>query len=382
MRSKTRAFTLIEVLLGILIVSIVMIAGFQALSLIGIWKIKLIERTNIEKQWFYSAEKFFELIKKGGSIDYEEYWNRKVVNTTNFNSGHYADITGYGNFGNWGIPGSTTYGWNTYFCVSWSGTSNILWSSGCLDNTTNALNSLWLNLNGQTQRYTQYEEHFIDRNSDFDTDGWDEDTDGNIFGDDDDLFLGDWPSALDSEIATELYLINNTGDERTYFRWRVVEDPSRPSSTSCDLTTNPQFPSGDGCLGTVEFLKMRGSDEWFDHSNIVTALWNNDGIIDTWRIDPGFTLDDSSPIAGTDSLNYWQRIFPDTIHVSELRFFVYPQKDNSLAWKDGSNSVQLQEYVGIQIVLQPSWKIRKQIQWELPTTRIRTHISLLNTDLE
>ncbi|USN57818.1 MAG: type II secretion system protein [Candidatus Peribacteria bacterium] len=56
-------FSLIEILVGILIVSIVMVAGFQALSAVGIGRVKLFEEMNIEKEAFYFSEKLFAEIK-------------------------------------------------------------------------------------------------------------------------------------------------------------------------------------------------------------------------------------------------------------------------------------------------------------------------------
>lgn len=41
------------------------------------------------------GEKFFDLIKKGGNIDYEEYWNRSSFDTTNYASGHYQNDSGF-----------------------------------------------------------------------------------------------------------------------------------------------------------------------------------------------------------------------------------------------------------------------------------------------
>ena len=50
-------------MIGILIVSIVMIGGFQALSSVMIGKPRLIEQANIQKESFYFTEKLFEMIK-------------------------------------------------------------------------------------------------------------------------------------------------------------------------------------------------------------------------------------------------------------------------------------------------------------------------------
>ncbi len=88
MNVHNKAFSLIEVLVGILIVSLILITGFQTLSSIGIGKVKLIEKTKIEKESYFLAERFFEMIKKGGILDYEEYWNRTNYNTA-YQSGHY-----------------------------------------------------------------------------------------------------------------------------------------------------------------------------------------------------------------------------------------------------------------------------------------------------
>jgi len=75
-----------------------MIAAFQTLSSVWIAKIKIIEQAEIEKQAFFSSERFFELIKKWGTIDYEEYWNRYSYNTDYLN-GHFDEISGFWNQG-------------------------------------------------------------------------------------------------------------------------------------------------------------------------------------------------------------------------------------------------------------------------------------------
>lgn len=49
----------------------------------------MIEKSEIEKESYLAAEMFFELIKKGGTIDYEEYWNRTAMDTDPI-SGNFA----------------------------------------------------------------------------------------------------------------------------------------------------------------------------------------------------------------------------------------------------------------------------------------------------
>ena len=64
MKKYTLGFTLVELLVSITIISFVIVAAIQVLSDTGVAKIKLIEKTRIEKEAFFSVEKFVELIKK------------------------------------------------------------------------------------------------------------------------------------------------------------------------------------------------------------------------------------------------------------------------------------------------------------------------------
>ncbi|MCD5375385.1 prepilin-type N-terminal cleavage/methylation domain-containing protein, partial [Candidatus Gracilibacteria bacterium] len=237
MKNIQTGFSLIEVLLGMLIVSLIMVSGFQTLSDVGVAKIKLIERTKVEKEAYFATEKFFEMIKKGGTIDYEEYWNRYSHDTT-YSSGHFDITSGFGNFGDNTNTENTSYGRNPYYCLSGLGVS--MGTGGCL-----ATNNIRFGGGGANedksgpQRFGQYEQQFIDRNSDLDGDSGDEDTSNETFrdfvGDDDDSFLGIGPEAFsgssDLNKVGELYLINSEGNERTYFRWKVGVDPDSIGGT-------------------------------------------------------------------------------------------------------------------------------------------------------
>lgn len=394
MLSNKSWFSLIEILVGILIVSIVMIAWFQALSSVWVGKIKLIEKTKIEKEAYFAGEKFFEMIKKWGLIDYEEYWNRSIVNMSagpNFFAGHYAKRSGLWNFWRNGTPGSTTYGWRGYNCRSEPGAGNTLGTTGCVDdlNTTIGGGSPNTDYSGNPHRYGQYERMFIDRNSDADSDGglfWDEDGDGNLENDADDYFIAIWPTAFSGSThpnkVQELYLINKEGDKRTLFRWTVTADPDAPASATCDVAINPENPSWNGCLWTIEFLKLDGFDYGYDHNpwaqNATDYQW--DGKVDTWLIDEDFTPGNSTPVAESSATEYWQKIFPDTIHVSRAEFFLYPNKDLEYSWRDTDPNIQVAPYVQIRLTLEPSWKKRKKISWLAPSVDIVSTIHL--TDLE
>lgn len=375
MRKNTtfKAFSLIEVLIWVLVVSIIMVAAFQTLSSVWVSKVKIIEKTSIEKDAFFAAEKLFELIKKWWTLDYEEYWNRYNYNTT-YGSGYFINPAGFWNFGSAWIIESTTYGLSPYYCRSPNG-----WSMGtgwCVASN----NTFWASQIWVFQRYSQYEEQFIDRNNDGDSDNGDEDGDGNIIWDDDDLFLGIGPEAFTGlwEVG-ELYLVNENTFERTFFRWNVDIDPLAPSGATCTGTFNM---TGSGCLGTIEFLKLTWRDYWFDHANIGSA-WDNDGEIDTWMIHDDFLTDISSPVvAGSDSIDYWQSLFSDDIHVKEVDFFIYPNKSIENSWRDATPSLQISPYIQLKITLAPSWKTKRRIRWAIPDVTIRTTIQLSELDFK
>ena len=160
-------------MLWILIFSIVILAWFQALSRVNIWKVKLYTQIDIEKQAFYFSEKMFEMIKSAWTVDYEEYFNRKVVWNTTYLSWHFDKNTWFGNFwSGWNLTTPNYWDW-FYYCMSPSWSS--MWTWWCSDWTY--------------QRFGQYYYQFIDYNSNQDNDSWDEDWDWNFIWDDDDEYL-------------------------------------------------------------------------------------------------------------------------------------------------------------------------------------------------
>lgn len=378
-------FSLIEILVGILIVSIVMVAAFQTLSAVGVWKTKIIEKTKVEKQAYFAGEKFFEMIKKWWTIDYEEYWNRSSYHT-GYSSGHFDRVSGFWNFWKDGILWDTVYGWRQYNCLSKDGVS--MWNAWCLRDF-NASFDLWSTHNDYSwdpQRYTQYLRQFIDRNSDADADGWNEDGDaaGSIIDDDDDLHIGIWPQAFTwgSTDVGELYLINAEWDVRTFFRWNVSVDTDAPPSETCDVTTNPEKPVWNACLGTIEFLKLKWEDYWYNHSGALDT-WDGsqwDGIIDTWNIHPDFLTGTTDIVASSVSYDYWQPVFPNSIHVSDVEFYLYPNKAAEYSWRDTDASLEVSPYLQLKLTLQPSWKEKRKIRWATPSVDIVTTIQLSDLD--
>lgn len=370
------AFTLIEILLGITIVSLVLTVALSSLSSLGVGKVKLVEKVFLEKQVFAFQEKIFESIKESGGIDYEEYFNRSTYSPNNYSSGHYSEVSGFWNFWSAGSIGTTTYGANLYNCRSPNGTS--MGTGGCLQASfnTGAVNQIT-----RPQRYGSYAKQFIDYNSDADANGgnpWDENGDGDIRNDDDDDYLGIWPQAFTGWVfQRELYLINTSWDQRTLFRRNVIQDPDAPSGVNCDFS-NQNNPTGEGCLGTIEFLKLLGKDYGEDHTLIpVDANGTQyDGKVDTWFIDPSFLSNATQVIAWSNANSYRQPLFTDAINVKDLQFYLYPNKDQKLSWKDNDPNLLVAPYVRIQMQLSPGWSIKRKIKWQIPSIPLSTTIHL------
>jgi hypothetical protein len=399
-KNKFSWFTLVEVLVSIVLFSIIILAWFQALSAVWVWKIKLIEKTNIEKEAFFASEKFFELIKKWWTVDYEEYFNRKIISgidtdkLLDMDNGHYQTKSWFWNFWkSWVIWNPNYWDW-FYYCRSsqtktywddnadwilfdWNNDSN--YKSWCLrDNNYDwDVAHIWDFTNDYSlspQRYWQYSFVFLDYNWDKNADLGDINEDWNPILDDDDEPLWTGPTVFDIwDELTELYLLNKINKQRTLFRWTFSQDPD-DNANVCNTKT-----WWDWCLWNIEFLKLEWKDFWLKHNpaDTVDNFWLNDWVIDTWVIAEEFEWNASYIVAWSDENNYWQKIFPNTINVKNLKFILYPNKDSDLAWKDSFDSVSnISPFVKIYMTLTPSAKKRRWIAGKAPEIKIATTINL------
>jgi len=350
---KKNGFTLIEIMVWILIVWIVLIWWFQALISITIWKTRLMADTDIQKESFYFIEKFFEMVKKWWTIDYEEYFNRRVIWNTTTLSWHYDIKTGFWNFWSWGIVWTDTFWDLYYYCRSWNWTQ-ITWT-WCYASDLNNYNDdvLW-----KQQRYWEYSFQFIDYNSNYDDDLWDENWDWKIIWDDDDEYLWVWPNAFENWVnIKELYLISWNKKERTFFRWSVSKDPFAPDTSTCDVNNTVSW---SWCLGTIEYVKLIWKDRWMDHSISLADDTQYDWVIDTWIIDPNFTWWDEY-VAWTWSIN-WVKLFPETINVSEFKVLAFPNNDIEHNWKNDNEWENVSPYVILKMQIKPSWLARRKLK--------------------
>lgn len=353
-----------------LIFAIVIVWWFKALWSASIAKIKIVEETKIEKDAIYFSEKLFSIIKQWWTIDYEEYFNRKVVWPTEYQSGHYLKLTWFWNFWPWWNLNNNNYWDSFYYCLSWNG--NNMWTDWCVESFNS---TWWIDLTGEYQRYGQYSLQFIDYNANEDNDGWNEDEDAewNFRWDDDDEYLWLGPNVFTWWTnRSELYLISWDWKTRTYFRWKVKNDPDS-LTPDCDYN-NPKTPTWTWCLWTIQFLKLQGKDYWLDHIAWTNDEWEYDWVVDTWLYHKDF--DNSESIAWNWSNDKWIDIFPSTINITDFQVFPYPNKNINYAWKDYSPEVNISPYIRIKFNILPSLKKRSNIKWETPIVKIATTINL------
>lgn len=164
-----RGFTLFELMVGMVIFAVIMTSVLESVGNITIARTRTMNRIALLEELYFFSEKLATSIKDGGIIDYEEYWNRKVVGTAT-QSGHYMLPTGYGNYGTGGIIGTGTYGAGYYYCVSGISPSRM-GTGGCLTGFNSPANGgSAINFSGAYQRYGQYALQFTDYNGNADAD--------------------------------------------------------------------------------------------------------------------------------------------------------------------------------------------------------------------
>lgn len=107
-KNRKRGMTLVELIIGMVIFSLIMISVMASVHSMTVARIKNMNRIALTEELYFFSEQLFSEIKNGGTLDFEEYWNRKMVDegvplTTDILSrGHYKKPTGLGNFGNGG----------------------------------------------------------------------------------------------------------------------------------------------------------------------------------------------------------------------------------------------------------------------------------------
>lgn len=387
-RANGSGFTLIEVMVSITLFSGLLIAAFSSFGNIAHLKNKIVSDVDIYEQLYVASEHLSTIIKEAGGIDYEEYFNRSLVGTA-MSGGHYATPSGFGNFGQGGaISATPTFGNDVYLCRS-NGAASVL-ANGCA--LTGAINTHGASQAGAMQRYGQYRLQFTDYNSRGSNDTatclaqlkpgmpiGDQNCDGKIAGDADDESLGLGPIAFPKNTALpEVYLIDKTGSNptRLILRLLIERDPDAPSVAPCDTVTG----TGTGCIGRLQMLRLIGRDLGTTHGVSSTSY---DGTIDTWECAPDFpcntmpnhVLDGIQRYLPTGADSEWIDVFSKDINVQLAQFYLNPNLDYALSWKDAGDNLA-NSYLRMNLRLGYSWKKRKLIKLSVPEVNITTTLNL------
>ena len=93
-----KGFTIFEMLISMTLFALIITSVILAVQSLSVARIKTLNRVALLEELFFFSERLFTGIKDGGTIDFEEYWNRMTVGTAT-QSGHYQIATGVGNYG-------------------------------------------------------------------------------------------------------------------------------------------------------------------------------------------------------------------------------------------------------------------------------------------
>ena len=312
LRSK-KGFTLVEIIVAVTMFMIVMtIVGVIFTNFFATKR-----KTEISRMLYEESRTALERIVKEvrrGTIDYEEYWNRfEILSTTE------TDISVYGqNYGDYALQFYRDH----------------------------------LNPSDPPTSFSRLDEN-IGKN-----------TDDDPLGDASSLTICDLshvPSVPDDSgyQQCELYLINAEGTEKTI------------------LKLLPEIGADET---TIEFrlamLKLPGRDS------------NGDNLVDDWNI-YGPTSSNPNPepspsdfydfcqaydASGKCQAFQFQKIQPDSIKITSLKFFISPREDPRKAFAEFSGDVQIQPHVTIQMEAESSLSHSTGIRGEAPTITLQTTV--------
>lgn len=84
-------------MLSMAIFALIMTMIMVSVNSMMLARVKNMNRITLTDELYFFSEQLFTAIKNGGTLDYEEYWNRKAWNME-VESGRYKNPTGVGNF--------------------------------------------------------------------------------------------------------------------------------------------------------------------------------------------------------------------------------------------------------------------------------------------
>ncbi len=364
---KKKWFTLYEMIIAMtlffLVISLVM--KFYVLM---IWSKRWLEWRQFLVQNSYSIMERLQVQMKNYTIDYEEYFDRRLMwcdkmvalnDASDFNrdvgNNWYCDIfTSYWNQNN--IPWYVNSEHHLYYCSSLVQENYPAFPNQVYQSNINLKNWSWCFIDAwmsaQHQSFGEYHKNFFDVNENADTITW-------AVNDDDDEDLWKWPIAIwDNEHVQELYLISKDNRKRIFIRRALISSGDFDWTGWADKDSEKRY--------TLQILKLRWFDIWDDHfldntnnhwahdwqidtrtcdySNWFLCQWNNIWIVYSWYNLP-------------KNVNDWRiNMFAWNITLSKRNIKIYPT--SSPFYSRSNPNFQINPYITVSFQVKLYWKQR------------------------
>lgn len=352
-------FTMVELLVVLVIMSLVFLMILSIYSKMIVTKVDVEAKQSLIQNSYSMLEKLSVVIKDY-TIDYEEYFNRRIVwcNWANWWDSFLWNVNN-----KWYCPNYTYYGnkswlssfdWSAlYYCTNetlWAGTNpdlhgNYIVQSSPIKNW----NWCWswdLNITplNNPQSYYQYKYQYFNYWVDIDGVAW-------VIWDDDDEDLWVWPVAVwDNNSVKELYLISKDWKNRLFLRRNLIWTGNFDWKwTWWDYMYEKWY--------NIQMLKLRWFDAWSWHDFTDNDRFMYDWVVDTWACDysQGFKWNwNSIKYWWTDNYKLpndnndcWVNIFWKDLTIADWNLQIYPNKYYWYSWNE--NWVQINPYIRIQI---------------------------------
>lgn len=355
-KQKPKAFTLLEMIIVMTAFFLLMVIIVQMYTKIVQIKYWVEARQTILQNSYYMIEKLNVELKDFG-IDYEEYFNRKLVGCdgTQIDNNFVRDVDS--NKANWYCDNFTAYGnQNSYINSDASRTPNLhkiyfcssktwySWPDEVVIKEPNIQNGSWC---FQALRFTtparqafwQYKNHFIDVKNDVDFLA-------SAVNDNDDEDVWIWPKAIgDTKNIQELYFISQDKTERLLLRRALVASGDRDRNGIISGDIEHRY--------TLQMLRLKWFDAGENHNFDVNSPGLYDGKIDTRACDfsQGFICN-GAPIDTTlysgynlplDQNDGWVNLSEKNITLSDRGISIYPDTKWDYAWKQ--DAAQINPYI-------------------------------------
>lgn len=371
MYRKIKGFTLIEMLIVLTIFFVLLSVVLGIYSQLIRTKYTIQAKQTLIQSSYYMFEKL-NLELKNFTVDYEEYFNRKMVGCDwsaywdnfkrNVNSGnndwHCDNFTYFGNRNSIALATETEN--ILYYCSSqsWYSTPELVIESDSIQAGTWCFSGSLISNSWYQQSFGQYAQQFWDYKDDI----WKW---VGVRLDDDDEDVWRWPvSIADTNNIKELYLISQDWTKRIMFRRKMIE--------SGDWNRDWVTWSDDSEIWyNLQMLKLRWFDAWSNHDfNISNSSWVYDGRVDTracdyawwficngsgvWSVYSGFNLP-------ADKDDGWVSVFEKNLTISDFNIIISPNKNPNFARNETGN--QINPYITLTITSKLYWQIRYKKLW-------------------